>query len=105
MVKALAWDSWQYGHQDMREQLDALFNQYQLVFFDDHSTQIENVEVFDDMAILIRTFKLKGVPKKEENQPFVFGGRVMLVLVRSEQSPTGWATLREIIMPAPENSE
>jgi hypothetical protein len=94
VVKALSWESWQYGHNDMKEQLTALFRQYQLVFFDDQSTAIENVEVFDDMAILIRTFKLKGVPKQKQLNAFVFQGRVMLVLTRSEHSPTGWVTLR-----------
>jgi len=46
-------------------------------------------------------FSVKGTPKRG-GAPFLFQGLTMLVLVRYDKSPTGWATLREIVQPAPE---
>jgi hypothetical protein len=41
---------------------------------------------------------VKGTPKKS-GPPFLFKGQTMLILVRYDKSPTGWATLREIVQP------
>ena len=44
-------------------------------------------------------FSVKGTPKRG-GAPFLCKGRTMLVLVRYDKSPAGWATLREIVQPA-----
>ena len=38
---------------------------------------------------------------RPQRENFAAEGRTMLILVRYDKSPTGWATLREIVQPAP----
>ena len=37
---------------------------------------------------------------EKQGEPLIFKGRTMVTYVRHEESPTGWATIREIIQPA-----
>jgi hypothetical protein len=60
---------------------------------------VEILSIHDDIATEQILFSVKGTPKKGA-APFLFKGRTMLILVRYDKSPTGWATLREIVQPA-----
>jgi NAD(P)-dependent dehydrogenase (short-subunit alcohol dehydrogenase family) len=53
------------------------------------------------MAVELGPNNIRVNPKKG-GAPFLVKGRTMLVLIRYDQSPTGWATLREIVQPGPE---
>jgi hypothetical protein len=44
-------------------------------------------------------FNIRGTPLAG-GAPFLFKGRSMVVYVRDRRSPTGWASIREIIHPA-----
>lgn len=58
-------------------------------------------EFFGDTCVEQTVFAIRGEPAGD-GQPFVFRGRALVVYVRSAESPTGWASLREIIQPAAE---
>ena len=51
-----------------------------------------------DLVIEQTKFSIKGTPK-EGGESFIFSGRTMVTYVRYADSPTGWATIREIIQP------
>jgi hypothetical protein len=50
-------------------------------------------------AVEQTVFTIQGTPKKG-GAPFLFKGRAQVVYVRYKMSPTGWASIREIIQPA-----
>ena len=67
-----------------------------LEFLDEKS---EEAFVYEgDLVIKQMKFALRLIPKNGDT-PFIFRGRTLLVLKRYEASPTGWATLHEIIQP------
>lgn len=63
------------------------------------TSHVDNVFFQDDTAVEISTFEITGTPK-HGGKPFVFKGRSMVVYVRSDKSPSGWASIRELIQPA-----
>jgi hypothetical protein len=52
-----------------------------------------------DTAVELTDFVIQGTPRKQ-GEPFLFRGRAMVVYVRYKDSPTDWASIREIIQPA-----
>jgi ketosteroid isomerase-like protein len=54
-----------------------------------------------DTAIEQSVFTIRSTPKAG-GAPVIFKGRAMVVYVRYAKSPTGWASLREMIQPATE---
>jgi hypothetical protein len=46
-------------------------------------------------------FGIKATPR-EGGKPTIGRGRSMVVYVRSKESPTGWASIREMIQAAPD---
>jgi hypothetical protein len=53
----------------------------------------------DNTAVEQTVFAIKSTPKSG-GEPYLFKGRTQVVYVRYEKSPTGWASIREIIQPA-----
>ncbi len=86
------------GRAALETDLRTTFENYALEFL---QNDVESLSIHGDIAIEQILFSVKGTPKKS-GKPFLFKGRTMLVLVRYDKSPTGWATLREIVQPAPE---
>lgn len=97
--KVLSWDNYQIGHEAMKAGLGDLFKAHQVEFLGD-VTEMDSLEFIGDTAVMIAKFKIKGIPKKPEFSSFIFEGRTMIVYVRSKNSPTGWVTYREMIIPA-----
>jgi ketosteroid isomerase-like protein len=60
----------------------------------------ENIFFQGDTAVEQSVFTIKGTPKGG-GPPFLFKGRSLVVYVRYKKSPTGWASIRELIQPAP----
>jgi ABC-type xylose transport system substrate-binding protein len=60
---------------------------------------VESVYFQGDTAVEESVFTIQGTPKNGA-APFLFKGRSMVVYVRYKKSPTGWASIREIIQPA-----
>lgn len=98
VTKALAYDRYLVGRTALEADLHSTLENYSLEFL---QNDVEILSVHGDIATEQILFSVKGTPKKH-GSPFFFKGRTMLILVRYDQSPTGWATLREIVQPAPE---
>jgi ketosteroid isomerase-like protein len=99
--KALAWNRYLVGRDAVAADLRATFQNYRLEFLED---KIESLRIHGDTAIQQDVVLIKGTPK-QDGKPFLFRGRALVVLVRYKKSPTGWATLHEIIQPAPPGEE
>ena len=98
VAKALSYNKILHGRDAVRGDLMVTFAAFQLEFVD-HT--VESLFVQGDTAVEQSTFAIKGTPKNEGGEPFLFRGRSMVVYVRYGKSPTGWASIRELIQPAP----
>jgi ketosteroid isomerase-like protein len=98
VTKALAYDKYLIGRSALEADLRSTFENYTLEF---QQNDVELLSIHGNVATEQILFSVKGTPKKS-GAPFLFKGRTMLVLIRYDKSPTGWATLREIVQPAPE---
>lgn len=98
VTKALAYDRYLVGRSALEEDLRSTFENYSLEFL---QNDVEILSIHGDIATEQILFSVQGTPKKGA-APFLFKGRTMLVLVHYDKSPTGWATLREIVQPAPQ---
>jgi len=63
------------------------------------SNQVESLLITGDSAVEVSDFVIRGTPKSG-GAASLLKGRAMVVYVRSTESPTGWASIREIIQPA-----
>jgi ketosteroid isomerase-like protein len=97
VTKALAYNKYLIGRRALEADLRSTFENYSLEFL---QNDVEILSIHGDIATEQILFSVKGTPKKG-GSPFLFKGRTMLILVRYDKSPTGWATLREIVQPAP----
>lgn len=97
VTKALAYNRYLVGRSALEADLRSTFENYRLEFL---QNDVEILSIHGDIATEQILFSVKGTPKKN-GAPFLFRGRTMLILVRYDKSPTGWATLREIVQPTP----
>lgn len=98
VVKALGYNDIKNGRDEVMEGLEGTLDNYNLEFIEN---DVESILMQDNMAIEQTRFVIKGTPK-QGGEPFIFKGRTMVTYVRYDKSPTGWATIREIIQPAME---
>ena len=98
VTKALSYNRYLVGRSALEADLRSTFENYSLEFL---QNDVEILSIHGDIATEQILFSVKGTPKKGAS-PFLFKGRTMLILVRYDKSPTGWATLREIVQPAPD---
>jgi ketosteroid isomerase-like protein len=97
VIKALAPDRYLVGRDSVKRDLRGTLQVYNLRFEESH---VESTFFQGDTAVEESTFSIRGTPKNG-GQAFVFKGRSLVVYVRYKKSPTGWASIREIIQPAP----
>ena len=62
-------------------------------------SQIESSLVMNESAVRIFHFTIRATPKSG-GPSSSFTGRSMIVYERRKESPTGWATIRELVQPA-----
>ncbi|GAB3782356.1 hypothetical protein GCM10028818_38040 [Spirosoma horti] len=98
VIKALSYTKYLNGRDAVKADLAGTFQGFTLAFEDN---QVESLFIQGDTAIEQALFTIKGTPKIG-GKPFIFKGRAQVVYVRYKQSPTGWASIREIIQPATE---
>jgi ketosteroid isomerase-like protein len=98
VTKALAYNRYLVGRSALEADLRSTFENYGLEFL---KNDVEFLSIHGDIATEQILFSVRGTPKRG-GAPFLFKGRTMLILIRYDKSPTGWATLREIVQPAPE---
>ena len=85
------------GREVVAANLRATLARVQLAFVEN---RVERLLVEGDMAVELTRFAIRGTPRRAgDGAPFVFRGRTMVVYVRSPASPTGWASIRELIQP------
>ncbi|HZD51191.1 MAG TPA: DUF4440 domain-containing protein [Silvibacterium sp.] len=94
--KALSYNKVLVGRDAVAADLANTLRQYRLEFVEN---RVECLLIQNDTAVEQTLFAIKGTPIAG-GQPFLFKGRTMVVYVRYKESPTGWASIREIIQPA-----
>ncbi len=98
VIKALGYNDVQTGREAVINGVKGTLENYHLEFVEN---DVESILIQGDIAIEQTKFSIKGTPK-QGGDSFIFKGRTMVTYVRSSESPTGWATVREIIQPATE---
>jgi ketosteroid isomerase-like protein len=96
VIKALSFQKVLIGRDAVAADLRNTLQQFRLEFV---QNQVESLLIENGTAVEQTLFTIKGTPKGE-GKPFLFKGRTMVVYVRFKDSPTGWASIREIIQPA-----
>jgi ketosteroid isomerase-like protein len=94
--KALSFQRVLLGREAVAADLNSTFRQFHLEFV---KNQVESLLIEKDTAVEQTLFTIRGTPL-QGGEPFLFNGRAMVVYVRYPESPTGWASIREIIQPA-----
>ena len=95
--KALSPGKYLEGRDAVRADLAGTFQQFRLEFTEH---RVENLYFEGNTAVEQSIFTIRGTPLGDA-PPFVFKGRALVVYVRYKQSPTGWASIRELVQPAP----
>ena len=96
VIKALAYHKYLKGREAVKAELKGTLDAYHLEFVEDKT---ESLYINGETVVEQSLFAIKGTPKGS-GSPFVFKGRSMVVYVRYKGSPTGWASIREMIQPA-----
>jgi ketosteroid isomerase-like protein len=96
VIKALSFRRYLNGRDAVEADLRGTLQQFNLEFVEN---RVESLLVEDKTAVEQTVFTIKGTPKGG-GEPFLFKGRAMVVYVRYKKSPTGWASIREMIQPA-----
>jgi ketosteroid isomerase-like protein len=96
VIKALSYQKYLNGIDALRLDLLATLQSVNLEFTDN---QVENTLFQGETAVEESLFAIKVTPKSGAASS-VFKGRSMAVYVRYAPSPTGWASIREVVQPA-----
>jgi ketosteroid isomerase-like protein len=97
VIKATTYDRYRVGRDAVKADLLATFQVFNLSF---EQYRNENTFFQGDTAVEQSLFTIKASPK-DGSAPVYFKGRSLVVYVRYDKSPTGWASIRELIQPAP----
>ncbi|MEM9936752.1 MAG: nuclear transport factor 2 family protein [Bacteroidota bacterium] len=95
VTKALGYNNLQKGREEVIEGVSQTLENFRLKFIEN---EVESIYLNGEVAIEQSRFAIQGTPK-EGGDSFIFKGRTMVTYIRYEESPTGWATIREIIQP------
>ena len=96
VVRALGYNNLRIGREAVLDGLRETMANYDLEFIGEREE-----EVFlhrGDVVVKQMLFGLRLVPKNGD-EPFIYRGRTLIILQRYDESPTGWATIHEIIQP------
>ncbi len=96
VVKSLSYGNYLIGRDAVQKDIAGTLQRFNLEW---KENQVRSILIQGDTAVELTDFVIQGIPKKQ-GEPFLFRGRAMVVYVRYENSPTGWASIREIIQPA-----
>ena len=93
VIKALGYRNVLTGRDAVIDGLRGTLEEFTLEFVEN---KVESILIQGNIAVEQTLFSIKGTPKKY-GEPFVFNGRTMVTYIKYKKSPTGWATIREII--------
>lgn len=85
------------GRQELEDGLIKTFGAVKMEFVDH---RLESLVFLGDTAVETSLFTIRTTPKAGGN-PTIARGRAMVVYVKSEDSPTGWQSVREMAQAAP----
>jgi ketosteroid isomerase-like protein len=94
--KALSFTNVEVGGEAVAAGLQDSLRQFHVEFVENN---VESLLIEGDTAIEQTLFAIKATPLAG-GRPSIFRGRTMVVYVRYKDSPTGWASIRELIQPA-----
>jgi ketosteroid isomerase-like protein len=94
--KSLSYGNYLIGRDAVQGDIAATLQRFNLEWKENH---VRSILIQGDTAVELTDFTIQGTPKKQ-GEPFLFRGRAMIVDVRYKNSPSGWASIREIIQPA-----
>lgn len=97
VIKALSYGKYIDGRDALEADLVGTLQRFNLEW---KENRVESILIQRDTAVEQTVFTIKGTPKSG-GEPFLFKGRAQVVYVRYKKSPTGWASIRELIQPAP----
>jgi len=83
------------GTEGLKKQLTALFSYAKTEFIENN---IESTVFNGDAVVETSIFAIRLIPKNSDSTRII-RGRSMVVYVRYKDSPTGWASLREMTQP------
>src|SRR5450432_1751971 len=81
------------GREGLRKQLSNMFNYGKAEFIEN---DIESTVFNGDAVVETSIFGMRLIPKNGDSSR-IFRGRSMVVYVRYKDSPTGWASIREMV--------
>jgi len=96
VVKALSFHKYLVGRNAVANDLRQSLQKFKLEF---EENRVESLLIEGDTAIEQTVFAIRSTPKSG-GDAYLFRGRTQVVYVRYKKSPTGWASIREIIQPA-----
>ena len=96
VIKALGYNDLKKGRDEVMDGLVGTLTNFDLEFIENN---VESILIEENIAIEQTLFAIRGTPKNG-GDPFIFKGRTLVTYIKYENSPTGWATIREIIQPA-----
>ena len=96
VVKSLSYGHFLNDRDAVQADITALLQRFSLEWKENN---VRSLLIAGDTAIELTDFSIQGTPKSQ-GEPFTYRGRAMVVYVRYKNSPTGWASIREIIQPA-----
>jgi ketosteroid isomerase-like protein len=96
VVKSLSYGNYLIGRDAVQGDIAATLQRFHLEW---KENQVRSILIQGDTAVELTDFTIQGT-SKTRGDPFLFKGRAMIVYVRYKNSPTGWASIREIIQPA-----
>lgn len=96
VIKALSFQKYLIGRKAVAGDLRSTLEQFSLEF---EENRVESLLILGNTAIEQTIFAIQST-LKHGGKPYLFKGRTQVVYVRYKQSPTGWASIREIIQPA-----
>ena len=92
-MKALSYANVVKGREQVMKGLQQTLDSNKLEFI---KNEVENIFIQDNIAIEQTLFAINGTPKNGGDS-WTFKGRTMVTYIRYDKSPSGWATIREII--------
>lgn len=98
VIKYFGGDNVVKGRAALEKGLSEMFRTSTMEFIEN---RVESTQFNGETAIETSIFVIKVTPKNG-GQPTVGSGRAMVVYVRYKDSPTGWASIREMAQAAPE---
>jgi len=96
VVKSLNYGHFLDDRDAVQADITALLKRYTVEW---KENSVRSLLIEGDTAVELTDFTIQGTPKSN-GDPFTYRGRAMVVYVRFKDSPSGWASIREIIQPA-----